>query len=44
MTGENIDKEHIEKVKAVIKSKKVLCKDFEYMTGPEMLELNKSCK
>jgi hypothetical protein len=44
LTGENIDKEHIEKVKDVIRRKKVLCKDFEYMTGPEMLELNKSCK
>ena len=44
LRGESINSESIKKVKDQIKRKKDACKDYEYMTGPEMLELKKSCE
>ena len=44
LSGNRINSESIKKVKDQIKRKKDACKDYEYMTGPEMLELKKSCE
>ena len=44
LSGESINSESIKEVKDQIKRKKDACKDYEYMTGPEMLELKKSCE
>lgn len=44
LSGESINSESIKEVKEQIKRKKNACKDYEYMTGPEMLKLKKSCE
>ena len=44
LRGESITSESIKEVKDQIKRKKDACKDYEYMTGPEMLKLKKSCE
>ncbi len=44
LRGESINSESIKEVKDQINRKKDACKDYEYMIGPEMLELKKSCE
>ena len=44
LSGESINSESIKEVKDQIKRKKDACKEYEYMIGPEMLELKKSCE
>ena len=44
LSGESINSESIKEVKDQIKRKKDACKDYEYMTGPDMLKLKKSCE
>ena len=44
LSGNRINSERIKEVKDQINRKKDACKDYEYMTGPEMLELKKSCE
>ena len=44
LSGDSINSESIKEVKDQIKRKKDACKDYEYMTGPEMLKLKKSCE
>ena len=44
LSSESINSESIKEVKDQIDRKKDACKDYEYMTGPEMLELKKSCE
>ena len=44
LSGNRINSERIKKVKDQINRKKDACKDYEYMTGPEMLKLKKSCE
>ena len=44
LRGDSINTESIKEVKEQINRKKDACKDYEYMTGPEMLELKKSCE
>lgn len=44
LRGDSINSESIKEVKEQIKRKKNACKDYEYMTGPEMLKLKKSCE
>ena len=44
LSGNRINSESIKKVKDQIKRKKDACKDYEYMTGPDMLKLKKSCE
>ena len=44
LRGESINSESVKEVKDQINRKKDACKDYEYMTGPEMLKLKKSCE
>ena len=44
LRGDSINSESIKEVKDQIKRKKDACKDYEYMTGPDMLKLKKSCE
>jgi hypothetical protein len=44
LSGDSINSESIKEVKDQINRKKDACKDYEYMIGPEMLELKKSCE
>ena len=44
LNGDSINSESIKEVKEQINRKKDACKDYEYMIGPEMLELKKSCE
>ena len=44
LRGDSINSESIKEVKDQINRKKDACKDYEYMTGPEMLKLKKSCE
>lgn len=44
LRGDSINSESIKEVKEQIKRKKNACKDYEYMTGSEMLKLKKSCE
>ena len=44
LRGDSINSESINEVKDQIKRKKDACKDYEYMTGPYMLKLKKSCE
>jgi hypothetical protein len=44
LSSESINSENIKEVKDQINRKKDACKDYEYMIGPEMLELKKSCE
>ena len=44
LPGESINSESVKEVKDQINRKKDACKDYEYMTGPEMLKLKKSCE
>jgi len=44
LSSESINSENIKEVKEQINRKKDACKDYEYMIGPEMLELKKSCE
>lgn len=39
----NISKEKAEKQQKLIKAKKEACKNYETMTGPEMLKRKKEC-
>ncbi len=44
LRGDSINSESIKEVKDQINRKKDACKDYEYMIGPEMLELEESCE
>jgi hypothetical protein len=44
LRGDSINSESIKEVKEQINRKKDACKDYEYMTGPDMLKLKKSCE
>ena len=44
LRGDSINSESIKKVKDQINRKRDACKDYEYMTGPDMLKLKKSCE
>jgi len=44
LSSESINSENIKEVKDQINRKKDACKGYEYMIGPEMLELKKSCE
>ena len=44
LRGDSINSQSIKEVKEQINRKKDACKDYEYMTGPEMLKLKKTCE